>query len=57
MRKYGEYPKEKAERKRYFKMLASSYFPDIKVTLKTADAILIARYYFEEQYKLEDGDK
>lgn len=57
MRSYGEYPKEKAERKRYFKTLASSYCPDIKVTLKTADAILIAKYYFNEQQNIEDGDK
>ena len=48
MKKYGELPKEKQERKRYLKMLALSYFQELKVTLKTADAILIAKYGFEE---------
>lgn len=48
MRKYGELPKAKAERKRYLKVLALSFFPDNKITLKTADAILIAKYGFEE---------
>ena len=48
MKKYGELPKEKQERKRYLKVLASSYFQDARVTLKTADAILIAKYKFEE---------
>jgi|TARA_R110000744_G_scaffold81015_4_gene159236 hypothetical protein len=48
MKKYGELPKEKQERKRYLKMLALSYFQDLKITLKTADAILIAKYGFEE---------
>ena len=40
--------KREARRKRYLKILASSYFTDLKVTLKTADAILIAKYGFEE---------
>ena len=45
---YGDIPKEKLERKRHLKLLAKSYFPDARVTLKTADAILIAKYRFEE---------
>jgi len=45
---YGEIPREKLERKRHLKLLASSYFVDARVTLKTADAILIAKYKFEE---------
>jgi hypothetical protein len=45
---YGEIPKEKLERKRHLKLLAISYFPEARVTLKTADAILIAKYKFEE---------
>ena len=49
MKSYGEYPKEKLERKRYFKILASAYYQDLKVTLKTADAILIAKYYYERR--------
>ena len=48
MRKYGELPKEKLERKRYLRTLALAYFPDARVTLKTTDAILIAKYRFEE---------
>ena len=48
MKKYGDLPREKQERKRYLKMIASSYFQELKVTLKTADAILIAKYGFEE---------
>ena len=48
MKKYGEMPREKQERKRHLKILASSYFQELKVTLKTADAILIAKYGFEE---------
>ena len=48
MKKYGDLPKEKQERKNYLKILATSYFSDIKITLATADAILIAKYGFEE---------
>lgn len=35
---------DKAERKRNWKALAQRIFPQIKVTLKTADALLIYRY-------------
>ena len=44
--KYFETPKlEKTRRKRYLKDKAKSMYPDIKkVSLKTADAILIATY-------------
>ena len=44
--KYFETPKlEKSRRKRYLRDKARSMYPDIKkVTLKTADAILIASY-------------
>ena len=48
MKYYGDLPKEKSERKRYLKILATSYFPDLSVTLRTADAILIAKYGHEE---------
>ena len=47
MKYYGDYPKGKQERKRYFRSLAKDYFPDARVTLKTADAILIAKYRLE----------
>ena len=44
--KYFETPKlEKSRRKRYLRDKARSMYPDLKkVTLKTADAILIASY-------------
>ena len=45
---YGDIPKDKLERKRHLKSLAIFYFKDARVTLKTADAILIAKYQFEE---------
>ena len=47
MKKYGNLPSEKQERKRYLKILATSYFPDLKITLKTSDAILIASFFYE----------
>jgi len=40
-------PKNKTERKRYLKLLALKLFPENKITLKTADAVLIAKYGFE----------
>jgi hypothetical protein len=48
MKYYGDLPKEKSERKRYLKILATSYFPELSITLRTADAILIAKYGHEE---------
>ena len=47
--KHFETPKmEKSARKRYFRDKARSMYPDLKkVTLKTADAILIATYVKE----------
>ena len=44
--RYFEVPKlEKTRRKRFLKDKAKSLYPDLKkVTLKTADAILIATY-------------
>ena len=48
MKKYGELPKNKTERKRFLREIAKKCFPDARVTLKTTDAILIAKYKFEE---------
>lgn len=45
MKSFGDMPKIKQERKKYLKELAKSLFPNARVTLKTADAILIAKYY------------
>ena len=42
MQFYGSYPKEKTLRKTHFKNLAQQRVPLLKVTLATADAILIA---------------
>ena len=47
MKKYGELQKDKLKRKRYLREIAKECFPDARVTLKTTDAILIAKYRFE----------
>ena len=44
---YGSMPKEKNLRKTHLKNLAQQRAPLLKVTLKTADAILIANYLRE----------
>ena len=41
---FGTMPKEKKSRKHRLKELAQQMFPSTKPTLKTADAILIAKY-------------
>ena len=44
IRSYGSMPKAKTQRKNHLKHLAQQRYPDLKVTLATADAILIANY-------------
>ena len=45
MKFYGSTrPKDKTARKNYLKQLAQQLYPNIKVTLATADAILLAHY-------------
>ena len=44
MKYYGSLPKDKKARKTRLKHLAQSLYPSINVTLKTADAILLANY-------------
>lgn len=44
MKKYHPLPKEKKSRKHKLRDLAGEYYPGIKCTLATADAILIAKY-------------
>lgn len=42
---YGAMPKEKKSRKHKLKSLALQYYPDLKVNLLTADAILLAHWH------------
>jgi len=44
MKFYGALPKDRTKRKNHLKHLAQSLYPSIKITLKTADAILIAHW-------------
>ncbi len=44
MKHYGAMPREKKERKNHLKHLAQSLWPQVKVTLYNADAILLANY-------------
>ena len=44
MQEFAPLPKIKKERKQMLKQIAQEMFPDIRVTLSTADAILIAVY-------------
>ena len=46
---YGALSKEKKERKNQLKHLAQQRFPEIKITLATADAILLANYLKEKK--------
>ena len=49
MRFYGNLPKDKKDRKNQLKHLAQQRFPEIKITLATADAILLANYLKENK--------
>ena len=49
MKFYGSLPKDKKDRKNQLKHLAQQRFPDIKITLATADAILLANYLKENK--------
>ena len=57
MKFYGSYPKEKTLRKTHFKNLAQQRAPLLKVTLSTADAILIANQTKELRTSGEDTGK
>lgn len=50
MKMYQPLPKIKSDRKRRLKEIALEYHPEIKVTLDTADAIVMA-YYLKETDK------
>ena len=47
MKHFGSMPKIKKDRKNHLKHLAQQRFPDVDITLATADAILIANYLKE----------
>ena len=47
MKHYGSMPKDKNDRKNHLKHLAQQRYPDQKITLATADAMLIANYMRE----------
>ena len=47
MKHYPKAPKNKKDRKNYYKHLAQQRFPDVSITLATSDAMLIANYMRE----------
>ena len=51
MKHYGSQPKPKKDRKNHLKHLAQQRFPDVKITLATADAMLLANYLRETNKK------
>ena len=46
---YGNFPKDKKDRKNLLKHYAQQRFPDLKPTLVTADAILIANWLYKAE--------
>ena len=46
MKHYGPRPKDKKARKNHLKHLAQQRYPQLPITLATADAVLIAHYCF-----------
>ncbi len=51
MKFYGSLPKEKKDRKNHLKHLAQQRFPNLNITLATADAVLLANYLKETKKK------
>jgi len=47
MKHYGSMKKDKKDRKNHIKHLAQQRYPDVKITLATSDAMLIANYLKE----------
>ena len=47
MKHYPKAPKDKKDRKNYYKHLAQQRYPDADITLATSDAMLIANYLKE----------
>lgn len=50
---FGVFPKEKRARKNALKQKAQQLYPDLDVTLQTADALLIAEYAKEVAWRTE----
>ena len=53
MKTFGAMPKAKKDRKHHLRHLAQQRYPDLDITLATADAVLIAHYCFTT-YKLNN---
>jgi hypothetical protein len=51
MKTYGSLPKEKKDRKNKLKHLAQQRFPNLKITLATSDAMLLANYLKQKHIK------
>ena len=51
MKHFGAMPREKKDRKNYLKHLAQQRHPELKITLATSDAILLANYLKETKVK------
>jgi len=56
MKFYGAMPKDRKKRKNHLKHLAQAICPNIKVTLKTADAILLANWCREIAPDLSESE-
>ena len=52
MKHFGAMPKERKARKNHLKHLAQQRFPDVKVTLYNADALLMAVYGLEVSWRV-----
>ena len=53
MKTFGAMPKDKPKRKHHLKHLAQQRYPNLHITLATADAVLIAHYCFTT-YKINN---
>ncbi len=56
MKHHGAMPKDKKDRKNHIKRLAMQRYPNEKITLATADAVLIALYNYETYNKQTESE-
>jgi crossover junction endodeoxyribonuclease RuvC len=56
MKHFGSMPKEKKDRKNHLKRLAQQRYPNEKITLNIADAVMIALYNYETYNKLKESE-